>query len=642
MLRITTIIKHGIAVLALLCLAFPGHAVLDNEQRISVKLDDGTDVVLYAEAGSSSTKKYFYLPPRLTIAVSDDDRPEFLFMKFITDATLENGGVSGAILHFLVKWGLTTEQEAELREIIEDEHEGELGGAAAMHAPVGDNPSFYVVSATLSDGQMTESVVTSGEAPLVPGGKAAAAARLDSNGAQLLAKTFEEDTTITDVTAVFNMAYETQLPAARGKVTIDWSHIEHEREEIHAEYSQTKSGEDWYADCFFIFCAYGKSNNYEYSYEEMHSQYSFLADNKYIDFKFEENISDERVTVIREAFINYFINSMSIPPPPAPAADDDEGDGDQGLDIQKGAKYTYDVTKINTVIQHGRQEFRMDYKLVLRWPYQVVGNLKSWYAEAVSDPHAVQSVILNDQFYQWRDLLFLLDTDAQDMIEAGEIRYATIEVTKNRNQGRFNDSLTFDEQHVEEQGSRAMVTYARGDDTNSDVYQYRIKWSFRGGHEYPENANWQAGSWEGVTVAAPIEKRVIELEGDIEELEQAGITRVTAQVRFPKFGNEEEQNIAMTLSRGEPLIEQPIYLDTGAEGYVYRLIFNHRTLGRFALPWSKRVSDDYIFASIPDELSTNIIEEVVEGVLEVAKEAVIAEAGEQLAKFDILLDGESS
>lgn len=640
MLRIITIIKSSIVALALLSLTNISHAVLDNDQRISVKLDDGTDVVLYAEVGRSPTKKYFYLPPRLTIAISDDDRPEFLFMKFITDANLENGGVSGAILHFLVKWGLTTEQEQELRELIEDEHNGELGGAVTMHAPVGDNPSFSVVSATLSDGQMTESLMTSGEASLVPGGKAAAAARVDANAAQLLSKTFEEESTITDVTAVFNMAYETQLPAAKGKVTIDWSHIEQDRDEIHAEYTQEKSGEDWYADCFYIFCAYGKTNSYEYSYEEMRDQYSFLADNKYIDFDFEENVSDERVTVIREAFINYFINSMSMPPPP-PAENDSEGEQESDdLNIRQGAKYTYDVTKIRTVIQQGRQEFNMNYKLVLRWPFQLVGNLKSWYADAASDEHAVQSVILNDQFYQWRDLLFLLDSDAQGMLEEGEIRFATIEVTKNRNEGRFNESLTFDEKHISDHGSRAMMTYARGDDTNSDVYQYRVKWSFRGGHEYTSSAGWQAGSWEGVTVAAPIEKRVIELESDIEELQEAGITRVTAQVRFPKFGKEEEKNIAMTLSRGEPLIEKNIYMDTDAEGYVYRLIFNHRTLGRFALPWSKRVSDDYIFASIPAELVTSVIERVVEGVLGQAQAAVVAEAGNQLARFDILIDGE--
>src|SRR5690554_6754036 len=52
--------------------------VLSDDRRIAVKLDDGTDVVLYGEAGRSRDIGYYYLPPRLTVAISDDDRPEFL------------------------------------------------------------------------------------------------------------------------------------------------------------------------------------------------------------------------------------------------------------------------------------------------------------------------------------------------------------------------------------------------------------------------------------------------------------------------------------------------------------------------------------------------------------------------------------
>ncbi|HEX6177525.1 MAG TPA: hypothetical protein VF057_04145, partial [Thermoanaerobaculia bacterium] len=289
--------------------------VLDDDKRISVKLEDGTDVVLYGDRAASGARVgYYYLPPRLTISRSDDGRPEFLFMKFITDASAGAGGISGALLHFLVKWGLTAQQEANLRKIVESEHKGTLKGAVPMFAQVGDEPTFSIISATLSDTGLRTSLLASGDAPLVPGGKAAAAARLTGNGASLLAETLDEASTITDVSAVFDMAYETQITGAKGQVKIDWSRIEKDSKKIEADYKRTNVGrEKGKRGCFLVFCTSSEDNVYEYSYDEMRSEFNHLLETKYITFEFEENVADERVAKIREAFINYFINSMSQP-----------------------------------------------------------------------------------------------------------------------------------------------------------------------------------------------------------------------------------------------------------------------------------------------------------------------------------------
>ncbi|HEX7062923.1 MAG TPA: hypothetical protein VF200_13190 [Woeseiaceae bacterium] len=644
--RSSTAFRAMLALLLVGIAPLAGAVVLDDDRRISVKLDDGTDVVLYGEAGGSAEIGYYYLPPRLTVAISDDGRPEFLFMKFITGTNRDGAGLSGALLHFLVKWGLTAEQEAELREIVAAEHDGVLKGAAPLFAAAGEDPGFSIVSATLQDGERREQLVSSGAAPLMPGGKAAAAAKLDAVGAQLLAKTFDPESTITDVTAVFNLAYETQLPAARGQVVIDWSRIEQEIQRIEAEYSRTHAGrEKGNKGCFLFFCTTSESNVYEYSYDEMRDEYSYLMEQRYITFEFEERVADERVEKIREAFINYFINSMSQPAE-APAADrtaedDEEGDGDD-LGIRTGAHYTYNVDKIKTGIQRGRQVFRMDYKLTLRWPLQVVGNLKSWYAEVASDPHAVQSVVLDDPMFEWRDILFLIDAEDKDLY-GSEINFTTINVRKQRPDGSvFEDAITIDEAHLRDKGTRAVLNYARGADPDSGTYEYKVQMSFRGGKRWPEHPAWQRGDWEGVSIAAPLARRAIELEADLAELEAAGVTRVTAQIRYPKLGEEAEQNIQLSVAGGEPLVGQQIFMNNGAEGYVYRLIFNHREAGRLATPWSKRTSDDYIYAAVPEELRTDLLEEAAGEIVDAAKRAVVAEAGDQLARFNILLGEDES
>src|SRR4051812_9671747 len=82
--------------------------VLDNENKIAVTLKDGTSVICYGKAGRTESQKsneYYYLPTNLRLSKNKAGDPEFLFMKYITDAKAENGGVDGALMHFLMEWG---------------------------------------------------------------------------------------------------------------------------------------------------------------------------------------------------------------------------------------------------------------------------------------------------------------------------------------------------------------------------------------------------------------------------------------------------------------------------------------------------------------------------------------------------------
>ncbi len=102
--------------------AMPAAAeTLAADRRVSLVLEDGTDVLLYGAAGPARGGiKYYYLPPELTVSTGETGRPEFLFMKFISDEAEETGGVSGAVLHFLVEWGLTPQQEEEINRRLEN------------------------------------------------------------------------------------------------------------------------------------------------------------------------------------------------------------------------------------------------------------------------------------------------------------------------------------------------------------------------------------------------------------------------------------------------------------------------------------------------------------------------------------------
>ncbi len=145
-------------------------------------------------------------------------------------------------------------------------------------------------------------------------------------------------------------------------------------------------------------------------------------------------------------------------------------------------------------------------------------------------------------------------------------------------------------------------TYARGEDTNPEVYQYQSQWSLKGGNVFPENPPWVSGSWEGVTLSPPVRPLTVELEGDLEGLKAKDITRVTAEVHVSQFGKEHGEEIQLSVAGPQPIVSRTLYRDRDMEKYAYRLIFNHKTAGKLVGPWVKEQTDGYVYAVIPEDL----------------------------------------
>jgi hypothetical protein len=191
-MEINRTIMHNLTKLCLLLTFFlfrpdAGKAqVLDFMNKVSLILDDGTNLVLFGAARSLDTLfsgEYYYLPAGLRLSKKADGTPEFLFMKYTSEDRADAGGLSGALMHFLMEWGLTPAQEKEAQSKLASK----LKGLAASNpkykmvkdprimgaANVKTDPenSFQIISAILSNNKLTPTLVTSGRAALIPGGK---------------------------------------------------------------------------------------------------------------------------------------------------------------------------------------------------------------------------------------------------------------------------------------------------------------------------------------------------------------------------------------------------------------------------------------------------------------------------------------
>jgi hypothetical protein len=375
----------------------------------------------------------------------------------------------------------------------------------------------------------------------------------------------------------------------------------------------------------------------------MQREYEFLREKQVIKVHFDQLRDGEATQKIQEAFFQFFLNMVAqtaesddgVPPPPS------DQEKEKMPNIRYGNSYKYKKSFVKHVEERKTQRLTLSARTAVRWPVQLVGNLASWYDGVRDNPRCVAAVNLNDPFFQHRDIRFVLDLDAKEIFDEA-INYVTVNVRKQRSSGHpFEDRITIDARYLQDHGVTAAVTYARGEDSNPDSYEYQAQWSLRGGELFPSNPKWLKGSWEGVTLSPPVVPRVIEVEADLIELEDAEITRATVQIHYPRFGQEVEQNIHISPARGESLIEQRIFADRDARGYAYRLVLNHKRDGKLALDWSPQVGDDYIFVVIPPELLEEE-SDLREAAKQAGKEIINTGKEKVLDRFSELLEGAGS
>lgn len=661
----------GVGVLLGALLAAPVGAVLDGDNKLTVTLKDGTNVVLFGEYQSkiaargledegapapiqhsrpqpvrvggaldgngaealrkeletgaavqgraAGPLKYYYLPPGIRLGRRPDGTPEFLFVRYTTDAKEDAGGTQGGLMHMLMEWGLTPEQERDLKARVNAETQGKGVLAGAADLIEGDEKSsFRIISGTLSDQTLTRSLVQSGHAPLLPGGKVAAAANMTANGAQLFLSTVEKARSIADLSVELDFAYDVMLPAARGEIIFDWSKWQniYERDRTEATVTENDKCVDW----TWFWCS-----DLEDSYTEQHVQelYNTLIQNEVITLKFEGLQPDNKyVGAVLEAMLDFFTESLTSSDEgedlTLPAGEEEE-EGDKGKDarelVDEGYdKVVFDKQKIQNLFASKRKTIYLDAGLAVRRRFTVVGNLASWYNGVKDNRNCVQTVNLNDPFFAHRDIRFILDLEAKELFEE-LVNYVTINVKKPRTgMPEFNDSVTIDAEYLKNRGIAAAISYARGEDKSSELYMYQTQWSLKGGNIFPANARWIRGNWEGVTLAPPVERWIVEAEGDVEQMAASDIARVSVELHYPLFGKEQWTTIALTPRDGQPIKAQPIFVDRGTRGFAYRTIVHHKTEGRMVVPcvsgvagrcidgWRVGIGERYVYANLPEEI----------------------------------------
>ncbi len=653
--------------------------VINDRERITVTLKDRTVIVLYGKAndiGDKSAKEnldktklvkvsgfnykksvgpnilldekgakdneYYYLPTGLHLSKKPDGVPQFLFLKYVTDAAESNGGISGALLHFMMEWGLNESQKMEATLLLQKIRPGaKIMGPVRLEPMEGE--TFSIVSATTSDKTLTPTQITSGKAPALEGGKIAAAANLNKNGAQLLAATFEKSKSITDLSVNLQFKYFTRLPAVKGRITINW-------EETFKEFERRSAFAKIVVDQVIRHRPFIGSNwDEKITHREAgtaESQSGELSAQKACLIEIQEGYPSEATSKIVESFMAVFQDKISKMTNLSEDMDkidfnaaQNRANGDTAIfrSIIQQEVFNIISKKSKYFRKTGTEIIELNYGMLVPNNFGLVGNLAEWYNGVKNNKNCIASVNLNDPFYKHLDIRFVLDLEAKEMFDQ-EVNYVTVNVKKKRDSGNpFQDRLTIDKKFLTDKGLTGSLTYAEGEDKNPEIYEYQAQWSLKGGNIFPPSPPWQKGSLEAVTLAPPITPRTVEFEANLEELKSSSISRVTLQVRYLKFGKEVEENIAVSPAKNEALTSKMIFTDRNTQGYVYRLIFNHTTEGKLALEWQPKVNDNYVYAVIPEQLKDKD-SDIFKRAKEAAK-TIVPPASDGTVTSDKVIDG---
>ena len=596
---------------------------LDANNRLSIKLSDGTTINLIGKAkemptsasainSNPASNEYYYMPANLRLGKKPDGTPEFLLVKYTTDKDASLGGVQGAIIHFLIEWGLTAEQRKELEIKLKETlaqnptsggifksfinvrtGEPKILGPVPLISNVG---SFDIVSASLSDVKM----IKSGVAPTSEQSKAGVAAKLDKNVAQLFLATLEKSKSIADLSLEMRFNYAAKIPAIKGTITIDWTKVEHYFDET--VFKKSSDGVD--------FAWWEKS----VTSSQRDSIYSKMLESKTINIALDlgGNTAEEQAAVqkMSEIFMTTFSNMIASGESqtatlPANSAEDSgetrNNNINDALEKNRASNMSIDLRKIINKSQKKTEVIKLNQRMNSTFSTTLSANLFDWYNQARDNKDCVYAVNLNDPFFDHRYINFILDLDAKDIFD-NEVNYVTVNVRKKRDEGNaYQDRIVIDKKALVEKGANYTLMYARGQDQNPDTYEYQTQWSLRGGNIFPKIPIWEKGEWVGVTLYPPVKPMNIEFEANLDVLKEMNISRVTLQIRYKKFGEEIEDNLNVSPAQGQSLVNRILYSDKDTKGYVYRLVFNHVEEGKLVMPWSSKINDNYVFATIPED-----------------------------------------
>lgn len=478
---------------------------------------------------------YYYLPQYPHLSTKEDGSLEFLCMKYVGQGGEET---NGGIFHALIEFSLPDEVIAELQAKLEDKVKGAriVGPVPMMQAATDDEDGlarFSVVSAILNDTEgenpFTSNVITSGFAPLLPGSKAAIAAKLNQTGATLLWESLSGPTS--DISVSVRGYYEAAVKGYNAVVTADMS-------TVYKHYSRIKNKQSGYSKKqlrkindsliqtqMIKIDVFDRSKGLGIKVDDMEGILSMITD-KLVELMFDAE-SGWAKTPEKEAAVEanqlqgrqergWFAKTF-LGPDNTPYYSDNQYVLKKREDVRVN-KFYLNLSKSTTI----------------KVPIYSSGNIGGLYDEMKEDPRYFRIVDLDDAAFQKRDVHFQVDGEYVNAFE-DLINFASVTFTKDKDNGEaITRDIVFRKEGIDKNYFQT-ITYPRLGSKDEDWlnYQYKVSWSIRGIPEAivtPGENSWERTNATSIPLVPPLEKRSLEVDADRELFRESNVLSCTIRL----------------------------------------------------------------------------------------------------------------
>lgn len=520
-----------------LIVAIPAHALVNFE---SGQLEIN-GILLLQDA--KDTKRYYYLPKAPRIADTAEGEPEVYAVKFVDP----KGESSGGLFHAMVTLTLPEAEITLLQKTLkESDSDAVIAGPVPLHE--GDESGFTVVSGVMTDDKMTQSLISSGHAPVTPGSKAAIATSLTPLGATLLWDSLENPTS--DVSISVAAYYEATLPSFEAKITADIS-------TVYTHYSKLDNNQGGYKRRQIRDIADKLIRTGDIKVDVLNRLPENTADAAM------QSMVDLITNKLTEAIFDHKTGFTALPEKETAVEQGQiKGRQSQGwlTKLFKGSgnkKYVTDdqfVLKKREDINQAIFRINLTRRAVIKVPFYTSGNLGGLFTTPERKQQLLKVINLADPAFQKRDIYFRIDAGYAKAFEK-YLNYASINIRKKyRNGDTSTGEIIFTREDIRDGKFSKFWRYARLGEKGSKWldYEYQIDWGSRDRdterHAAPE---WQKSNAPITALVPPVQRTDLEIDADRFLFEDAGIRTASIELKYHVFGKQVTERLK-TLRSTDP------------------------------------------------------------------------------------------
>lgn len=190
-----------ILIFALLPLGNLWAQVVRSEKPIQTELGSMTVFAFPTYSDNPDFHPFYYLPVNMRVA-EKNGMPEFSFITYRKDSLSE---IEGGLLHFLLTWGLNSEQESLLDSLFKAQGDS----LATLMGSIMVKPESFEISTEKPIAKILKNTLTNAaKVPSFAGGKMALSFRLDGEQAKAIFKAIKSPKTVNDISLKFLFKYD--------------------------------------------------------------------------------------------------------------------------------------------------------------------------------------------------------------------------------------------------------------------------------------------------------------------------------------------------------------------------------------------------------------------------------------------------